>query len=374
MIQQFTFSRKELYDLVWSKSLLSLSRLYAISDNGLRKICFRLNIPLPKSGHWKKVKAGKFVKTSKLLIMEGINESITLSKREEGDLKYGNDNPIKQLKKEIEADKNINLLVSDRFYSNDKRILKARDSFRDRNRYINNGLINTGRDEFDIKVSPENVSRALRFMDTLIKALDVRGHSVSVGSDTYVLVKDERMKIILRERLRIGEKKEKWGGHNYIPTGLLYFRLDSYPQKEWMDGKLPIEGQLADIIARLEIQGSEMLASQIKWRKQRLEQEEKDRIRKEFEERKKQDLVKFKNTLNMSKRWHKAVNLRLYLDTIEQKATNEGSMNTELIDWLKWARKKADWYDPFIEQEDELLEDVDREKLTINEPSIHSWD
>ncbi len=56
------FTRKELYDLVWSESLLTLCKKYAISDVGLRKICVRMNIPLPKAGHWMKLQFGKKVR------------------------------------------------------------------------------------------------------------------------------------------------------------------------------------------------------------------------------------------------------------------------------------------------------------------------
>ena len=70
---------------------------------------------------------------------------------------------------------------------------------------------------------------------------------------------------------------------------------------------------------------------------------------------------------------HKAVNLRLYLDALEGKAAKEGRLDNDLTNWLKWARKKADWYDPFVEEDDKLLEDVDREKLTFKEKSTYSW-
>jgi hypothetical protein len=291
----------------------------------------------------------------------------------DGDSRNDDDNPVKKLKQEIQSTVDIDLSVPERLNSIDKRILQARNSFAERKKYLNNGLISAGIDRLDMKVSPGNVARALRIMDVLIKNLELRGHSVVVSGDTYVMVKDEKMKILLRERLKIGEKTERWGSHNYIPTGKLYFKLDSYPQREWKDGKVPIEGQLADIVARLEVQGNEMLAMQIEWRNQRLAQEEKDRIRKELEERKKQDLSEFRNTLNKSKRWHKAANLRMYLDALESKAANEGRLDIDLINWLKWARKKADWYDPFVEEEDKLLEDVDREKLTFKEKSTYSW-
>lgn len=49
-----TLTRKELYDLVWSKPFTTLAKKYLISDNGLRKICLKMDIPLPKSGHCSK--------------------------------------------------------------------------------------------------------------------------------------------------------------------------------------------------------------------------------------------------------------------------------------------------------------------------------
>jgi hypothetical protein len=78
---QFAFRREELYDLVWSESLLSLSRRFAISDVGLRKMCIRMDVPLPKAGHWEKVKAGKIIKKQKLLIGKEKYDSVTLSIR-----------------------------------------------------------------------------------------------------------------------------------------------------------------------------------------------------------------------------------------------------------------------------------------------------
>ena len=54
-----TFSRQELYDLVWSKPMITLSKEFNLSDNGLRKICIKHDIPIPKSGYWSKLKFGK---------------------------------------------------------------------------------------------------------------------------------------------------------------------------------------------------------------------------------------------------------------------------------------------------------------------------
>ena len=60
--ENIKISRKELYDLVWSKPLSTLAKEYFISDNGLRKICKQFDIPVPQLGHWQKIQYNKKVK------------------------------------------------------------------------------------------------------------------------------------------------------------------------------------------------------------------------------------------------------------------------------------------------------------------------
>lgn len=53
------FRRQQLYDLVWSEPLTLLAPRSGMSDVALAKICKRHGIPLPRRGHWAKLKAGK---------------------------------------------------------------------------------------------------------------------------------------------------------------------------------------------------------------------------------------------------------------------------------------------------------------------------
>ena len=52
-------SRKELYDLVWSEPLRTLSSRFGISDVALKKTCARSEIPTPERGYWARKDAGK---------------------------------------------------------------------------------------------------------------------------------------------------------------------------------------------------------------------------------------------------------------------------------------------------------------------------
>jgi len=81
-MEQVTLTRKELYDLVWAQPLSRLAKKYKISDNGLRKICERMNIPIPAMGHWQKIQYGKKVIITKLPLKYEGKDEITLGEKE----------------------------------------------------------------------------------------------------------------------------------------------------------------------------------------------------------------------------------------------------------------------------------------------------
>lgn len=56
-----TFTRREFYDLVWSKPMIHLAKECGVSDVALHKICRKHNIPNPPLGWWAKKAAGKVV-------------------------------------------------------------------------------------------------------------------------------------------------------------------------------------------------------------------------------------------------------------------------------------------------------------------------
>ena len=53
------FTRKTLYDLVWTTPASRLAKEYAISDVGLGKLCRRQEIPRPPRGYWARLQAGQ---------------------------------------------------------------------------------------------------------------------------------------------------------------------------------------------------------------------------------------------------------------------------------------------------------------------------
>ena len=245
-----------------------------------------------------------------------------------------------------------------------------------RDRWEHNGLINPENGILDIKVSRGNIARALRFMDTLIKALGARGHSVEIRNNkTCIVIDEQKIEVKFREKLRKEIiKGDRWDTTNYLPTGLLAFQINRFTVKEWKDGDTKIEEHLSKIIARLETIAAQMKVRELEWKKEREISAERERIKKEYEQKKEKDLSDFKVTLLKAARWHKATNLRNYIDAVEAKAKANDTWNEDSEQWIAWARAKADWYDPFIETDDELLADIDRETLEpIKRVFIYPW-
>ena len=81
MPKKVTFTRKELFDLVWSKPVSRLAPDYGMSDVALAKKCRKHHIPLPPVGYWQKVRNGKKVTRPKLpRCPQGIPKKIILDK------------------------------------------------------------------------------------------------------------------------------------------------------------------------------------------------------------------------------------------------------------------------------------------------------
>lgn len=59
-------TRSALYARVWQTPISRLAPELGLSDNGLRKLCLRHDIPVPARGHWARAAAGQAVKPAKL--------------------------------------------------------------------------------------------------------------------------------------------------------------------------------------------------------------------------------------------------------------------------------------------------------------------
>lgn len=365
-MREVKLTRKELYNLVWSQPMTLLSKKYNLSDVGLRKVCIKMNIPLPNAGHWAKIKWGKPVIIELLdETYKGVqeiafdldeNKKIIISKTQSS---------IKKLQNEIE--KELTLTVPSKLNSPHQLIIAARDNLKEPDRYLYYGLVRTHKGYLDIRISPVNIARALRFMDTLIKVLNKRAHDVIIESEnTNAVVFNEKIKISLREKLKRTMVPGKYyESAEYKPTGVLCFRIDGYYGKEWIDGKILIEDQLSKIISRLEHESTRIKEQKEESRKFHEKFEEEQRIKREAKEHKQKELTDFTKLLHDAKRWQEATLLRSYINHLKQQAISKKTVSEEFDNWLEWGSKKVDWYDPDINLEDEALKDADKDSVAF---------
>ncbi len=378
-MDEVKLTRNELYEQVWSEPMRSLAKKYNISDVGLRKICKKMNIPTPGVGYWQKLEYGKRVIKPKLSDHKtGKQEVIISLEKEARELASKSASALSIREKKLKTDPDTDFKVPARLVNPDPMIIAAQESLTKKDsHYREDNLRWTHEGGLDIAVTPNNINRALRFMDTVIKLLRRRGHVVTIkNNSTYAIVEGEEIQIKLREKIKREtnpDSKSFWDRYQYHPSGLLSFRLEHFSRRyKIIDGKLLLEERLPRIIARLENLGQVLKQERIEREKYWAEQKEKERIRQEHLKRKEKEIQDFKALLKKAQRWDKAETIRRFIEASISRASEKGICSDEQKSWYEWAMKKADWYDPFIEAEDELMRGVDRDKIEQPEESTKS--
>ena len=348
------FTREEIYEMVWELPMTEIAKQYIISDVGFRKLCIRLNIPIPKSGDWAKVKAGYKLRKPKLSISWKGKAFAELDERP----------PDQQVKKVSELDRLVKKVtleklpfkVPERLTKPDILTIAAKESLSKLTDVNHPGMVVTAKGQLDIRVAPSNIGRALRFMDTLIKCVRARGYLYEADIEANnVIIRNIKLRVNFREqtnKFRVYDKP--YQDFEWRPNGKLSFRLDSRLRAEWKDLKTQLlEDQLPKILAKLELaakQEEEYLEKarlwQENWERQR-------RIQAERKIRQRQEQKGFQELMVKAKRWKHAQLLRDYLAAIPNP---DG-------EWISWANHKADWLDPITNAYDEWLTEKDQEAI-----------
>jgi hypothetical protein len=350
-------TRQLLYDLVWSTPMTHLAKKFSISDNGLRKICKKMEIPLPKAGHWEKLRAGKIVIIEKLPNYTGEDE-IDLASREKSIITaFGPISDAGILKSEIDNLLNEFLEVPDRLTNPTEFTQEAKRNMETAKgeRNLNNGLLYFHRG-LSFHVEPNNVARALRFMDALIKLVVARGHLVRYDDNRSQLVfkiNTEEFQIAFREkskRIEV-ESKNSWDRFKLIPSGIFLLSATGWLRGEliWHDGRLPLEKQLSKILAIMEIKSATIAKERKKLEEQWALRDEEIRKEKEQEELIANEILKVKKLIKDAKRWRIAKDIREYV------SAGMTSNDKHSMEDIEWARKKADWIDPTYKVKDGIL-------------------
>lgn len=355
-METIELTRKELYDIVWSIPISKLTLQYAISIDGLKKLCKQFDIPIPVSGYWMKLKHNKPVKKTKFNDIFGGVGKITLTIREEGNPINVDQTPLTIRTKEIENDPNAPLIVPDKLTKPDILTIQTQEYWKaaKNNRFYRDDKKITYPIRFDIN----NRERALRFMDTFTKLIRYRGHTITREyNETGVLIDDIFIEIDLREASRRIPEKPPYSGTMLEPIGEFIFKVGRYSgDREWRDGTVKIEGMLAKIVAKIEL----LAQTEKEWKERaeisRLKREEEEKRKAEIKKRRDEEVEKFNRLVKLSEQYDKTLIIRQYIEAVKQKAINTNNLSPEKQEWINWANDKVDWIDPLINKPDDILD------------------
>jgi hypothetical protein len=223
-------TRSELYEQVWTEPMSKLAKRYGLSDRGLAKICGRNDIPCPPRGYWAKKQSGHGVHR-KPLPRKDIDQTIEIPS-----------NPLdgcnSELKEEMSLMKNRSnpIVVSDSL-RNPHPLIKQSAQILNSCEPDNLGIVVAHSKEncLDIRVSKKNLSRSLRIMDALIKALESHGYEVSISKkSTDLKIYDVSLSFAIYEELRHRRLEAK----NLDLNGYYQFGYNQYDKQPTPTGNL----------------------------------------------------------------------------------------------------------------------------------------
>lgn len=354
--KKITFTVYELHQLIWKESISKIAKRTKLNETEIRKECKELGIPTPTSAYWSQLKFNKHVQI--ISLPQGVDpkQKITFE--------------IKPPKKTMRTKKVIKVGEMTDFHplvKQAKNELIRRQNRKQSNRW---DYEEERIPILSIHVSAEHLDRALSIYDAVIKQLFQRGYSVEVTQQgTIAIVQGIKIPLRLREkdkRVLKTDRKYTWDQYDYVATGNLVFviELRAWRRKEYYDTEyVKLEEKTDKIVENIIKQGVEEREWEIRCEINRKLEEERKQLELERKKRTNAELEKFNAILIQQNRWHQAQIMRNYLNQYENHFQKLNQLDEQKKEWLSWARKKADWYDPFIEANDEIMSGIDRDKL-----------
>lgn len=370
-----TFTRRQLYELVWQRPLRDVARELGISDVALGKACRRHGIPLPGRGYWAKIAAGQKLTPVPLPAVPGVASQLSFTPVVPTPAPPPIPAQLSEPRKR-HADEPLVLSTLEAPHPLVKQLRRALhrqdiDTHGQRSVRSPKG--------WSLTTSPESEERALVILDTLLQRLKSAGARVmeqpperyQTEPTRYLSLDGEDVIVTLRETYRQQRKTEEevererkvdgWARqYLFIPTGRLTLSIDNYPRRHeatWSDSKLPLENVLLTILTTLLALPDLLKEQRHKAREAELARLEEERRRAEARrqfERRQQCLT---DLLGEAQRWQQHAALTAYLDELEKRAAAHPHLQTETFkEGVAVARQLASSLLPFEERMTRLAE------------------
>ena len=391
-----SFTRLELYNLVWSEPMRDISARFGLSDVGLAKACRNASIPVPPRGYWNKHKAGHRVARFSLPPREpGYSDTVVIGKdrywryhvepineNEPEPPEPTFDESIESVRARVEKRTRAVRSASsfDLAHPQIKALLDKDERRREKQRASSYAWA------WDAPVFDTPLQkRRLRILNAILLALAQQGYGGFVGGD-----KGEDITLRLGHlslELELAELSEKpTKSKDAPPSKGERLRLRTKPGHK-TEGKIiaedipgqAIESRLRAVVVDLIVLGEERYRDHLlqshKWtlqrRAERIEEARKQKIEAERQERERLaalEQARLDRLLGEAADLQTARNIRAYVEDVRAASTamTAAISEGELAAWSQWALTQADRIDPVASRRFLNNEDL---KLGSSEPS-----
>ena len=348
------YSRKELYDLIWSTPASKLSARFGISNVAIAKRCKRQNVPRPSRGYWAKLAAGQ--KPAKVPLPPTLDKIFKQKARQRLAKVLplpGTTEPLLPLASEL-----MNGIV--------KAKLDSYKRAQMRERALPEVAVS--------KVLAERVARAFHTIVTAVEQLGICFRkSRSSYESGYFERRNDRLHLNIVEDLvrpdgsRVSPPSYQWPRERGKPSGLLTFSLnpDRYGSREtqkWSESeKVQLESVLAAVVAairkhyveaqeRAEKEAIARAQEHAAWLERTREWERQEAIRLQQEKERKhaealKNIVQRRKTAlsEAAANWRLSNLLLEFINECEARwKTQSDSPTPQQVSWLGWARDLAE--------------------------------
>lgn len=378
---QQPLTRKRLYEIVWSESMVQAAKRFGITDVGLAKICRSNDIPLPPQGYWSRnasnrggpqlplpnpdsdtriVIRGVSHRPKKPALPDDIAEVIAAVRRKQS--------PV---------------VVRDNLRGAHPLVTSANDELRSARCGPERIIIVPDSPSLQLAVSKNSLRRALLVMDAVLRAICRCADAICPGPRIAMLGTEVVLRMTeVMERKPVDDDEsfsisEGYDFHHRrrdrVPSGRLTLQVRDgqnrfYDQQVWRDTPTkPLESQMEILIDGLfafvgrELQSHKREEQQAVQREQsRLSLLEAERRRAERAKVVAVEYQRFEKLLDESKRWHRSQRLRAYIAAKKEQYLAihaEIEPDSEFGQWLRWAMSCADWLDPLAASPPSLLDE-----------------
>lgn len=377
--------REKLYEELWSDYIVNIAKKYGLSENTIRQAYKILDIPKPAMNYWKPFFAGQNPPKHPLPNSDTLGYltafrsvgAISEELHEKPLLSFLSDETRDQiitvaagiLNSSPKTHPVIKKNQADiKLWSKNHKI----DETRTRKRDPYYSSIPEGEPPLFRDVSDETRPRVYTLLNHLFFTIEELGGKVN--NDFSVMILGERVRFTIyedetqvthvktSEELKEIEKYEKdrirnsWVSkpqirkYDFLFNGKL--RISVFEKKYYKDtDKIVLENQLGNILIALYEKSEENRINRLKQEERKRKEEEEKRLREQLRELKNEEIKKVNGLCNAAEDYDKAIKIRAYVNAVAAKS----DLSEDEQKWIEWARAKADWFDPTIRRNDNLL-------------------